>query len=96
MRTTEATHSLEPPALSPAQLRVLVALCEPLLEHAFAGPRSNREIAEHLYLSVETVKRHLHDLFAAFAIGDLPQNRKRAELVRLAIDSGAVSLAPHR
>ena len=96
VRTTDATHYHEPPALSPAQLRVLVALCEPSLEQAFAGPRSNREIAEHLYLSVDTVKRHLHDLFDAFAIGDLPQNRKRAELVRLAIDSGAVSLAPHR
>jgi pSer/pThr/pTyr-binding forkhead associated (FHA) protein len=96
VRTTDASRSLAPPPLSPAQLRVLVALCEPLLEQGFAGPRSNREIAEELFLSVETVKRHLHDLFELFGVADLPQNRKRAELARMALDRGAVDLAPHR
>ena len=47
---------LAPPELSDAQLRVLVALCGPLDDTPFAGPRSNREIADELFLSVETVK----------------------------------------
>jgi hypothetical protein len=89
--TTDATRHLAPPILSPAQQRVLVALCEPLLDHQFAGPRSNREIADELFLSVETVKRHLHDVFELFGVADLPQNRKRAELARMALERGAIA-----
>ena len=44
---------------------------------------------------METVKSHLHALFELFGIGDMPQNRKRAELVRLAFERGAV-LEPSR
>ena len=88
--TTEASRTLEPPHLSDAQLRVLVSLCGPLDDAPFAGPRSNREIADDLYLSVETVKTHLRALFDLFGIGELPQNRKRAELVRRAFESGVV------
>jgi pSer/pThr/pTyr-binding forkhead associated (FHA) protein/DNA-binding CsgD family transcriptional regulator len=95
-RTTAASRHLAPPPLSPAQQRVLAALCEPLLDQHFAGPRSNREIAERLFLSVETVKRHLHDLFERFGVADLPQNRKRAELARMALEQGAVDFEPHR
>ena len=79
------------PQLSEAQQRVLLALCRPLLEDPFAGPASNREIAEALFLSVDTVKSHLQVLFDRFGIGELPQNRKRAELARRAIESGAVA-----
>jgi pSer/pThr/pTyr-binding forkhead associated (FHA) protein len=78
------------PELSPAQRRVLAALCRPALEHAFAGPPSNREIAEELVVSVDTVKSHLHALFELFGVQDVRQNRKRAELVRRAFDRGAV------
>jgi pSer/pThr/pTyr-binding forkhead associated (FHA) protein len=88
--TTAASQTLEPPQLSDAQLRVLASLCGPLEDAPFAGPRSNREIAEDLYLSVETVKTHLRALFDLFAVGDLPQNRKRAELVRRAFESGVL------
>jgi hypothetical protein len=89
--TTAATTLAEPPVLSDAQRRVLVSLCGPLDEAPFAGPRSNREIAEDLFLSVETVKTHLRTLFDLFGIGALPQNRKRAELVRRAYESGVLS-----
>jgi pSer/pThr/pTyr-binding forkhead associated (FHA) protein len=89
--TTAATRQLEPPTLSEAQRRVLVSLCGPLDEAPFAGPRSNKEIADDLYLSVETVKTHLRALFDLFGIGELPQNRKRAELVRRAFESGVLS-----
>ena len=53
-------------------------------------PPSNREIAAELFIGVETVKSHLHALFELFGVGDMPQNRKRAELVRLAFERGAV------
>jgi len=88
--TTAATTLAEPPVVSDAQRRVLVSLCGPLDEAPFAGPRSNREIAEDLYLSVETVKTHLRTLFDLFGIGELPQNRKRAGLVRRAYESGVL------
>jgi pSer/pThr/pTyr-binding forkhead associated (FHA) protein len=88
--TTAATRQLAPPTLSEAQRRVLMSLCGPLDDAPYAGPRSNKEIAGDLYLSVETVKTHLRALFDLFEIGDLPQNRKRAELVRRAFESGVL------
>jgi pSer/pThr/pTyr-binding forkhead associated (FHA) protein len=91
-RATAPVDDLTPPALSAAQRRVLTALCRPLLEDTFAGPPSNREIADQLVVSVDTVKSHLHALFALFGVERLPQNRKRAELVRRAFASGAVRL----
>jgi pSer/pThr/pTyr-binding forkhead associated (FHA) protein len=89
-RTTARTRLSGPPELSAAQRRVLGALCQPLRESPFAAPPSNREIADRLVLSVETVKSHLHALFELFEIEGMPQNRKRAELVRRAFERGAV------
>jgi pSer/pThr/pTyr-binding forkhead associated (FHA) protein len=87
---TEAARDGTPPELSPAQRRVLAALCRPALEQGFAGPPSNREIADELVVSVDTVKSHLHALFELFGVQDMPQNRKRAELVRRAFERGMV------
>lgn len=89
-RTTARTRLGSPPELSPAQRRVLAALCRPFQDDPFAAPPSNRQIAEELVLSVETVKSHLHVLFELFEVEDMPQNRKRAELVRRAFERGAV------
>ena len=89
--TTSTTRDAAPPELSAAQRRVLVALCRPFFEDAFAGPPSNREIADALFVSVETVKSHLHALFELFGVGDMPQNRKRSELVRRAFERGVVT-----
>jgi pSer/pThr/pTyr-binding forkhead associated (FHA) protein len=91
LASTETTSAHERPHLTGAQQRVLAALCRPLLADPFAGPASNREIAATLFLSVDTVKSHLQVLFDRFGIGELPQNRKRAELARRAIQSGAVA-----
>ena len=88
--TTRPSRTLAPPELSPAQRRVLEALCGPPEESPYHRPRSNREIADELVVSVETVKTHLRVLFDLFGVADLPQNRKRAELVRRALESGAV------
>ena len=80
------------PAISPAQRRVLLALARPcLVEGAFATPATNREIAAELFLSVEAVKTHLRALTVKFGIQDLPQNRKRARLVELALQRGEIS-----
>jgi pSer/pThr/pTyr-binding forkhead associated (FHA) protein len=88
---TETTSRSARPDLSPAQRRVLEALCRPYAESPFAGPPSNREIAEELVVGVETVKTHLRTLFELFDVADMPQNRKRAELVRRAFERGAVT-----
>jgi pSer/pThr/pTyr-binding forkhead associated (FHA) protein len=85
-------------AISPAQRRVLLVLARPCLtEGAFATPATNREIAAELFLSVDAVKTHLRALTVKFGIQDLPQNRKRARLVELALQRGEISardLAP--
>jgi pSer/pThr/pTyr-binding forkhead associated (FHA) protein len=89
-QTTATTRAGTPPELSPAQRRVLAALCRPTLEGRYAAPASNREIADELVVSVETVKSHMHALFELFDLGAMPQNRKRTELVRRAFERGAV------
>ena len=91
VRTTVTTPSAASPDLSPAQQRVLDALCRPALEGPFGMPASNREIADELFIGVETVKTHMHALFVLFGVPELPQNRKRAELVRLAFERGAIT-----
>ena len=58
---------------------------------AYAAPAANREIAAQLFLSVETVKSHLHALFELFEVEDIPPSRKRAELVRRAFELGVIT-----
>jgi DNA-binding NarL/FixJ family response regulator len=89
LRATEAAREGAMPPLSPAQQRVLEALCRPLAGGGPAVPPSNREIADELFVSVETVKSHMRVLFERFAVDDMPQNRKRAELARRALERGA-------
>jgi len=91
--TTQPARYAGPPPLSPAQRRVLEALCAPLRDDRFAVPASNREIADGLVLAVETVKSHLQALFELFGVEDLPPTRKRHELVRRAFERGAVPSA---
>jgi pSer/pThr/pTyr-binding forkhead associated (FHA) protein len=88
--TTQTTRYGGPPPLSPAQRRVLDALCAPVGDDRFAPPASNREIADQLVLSIETIKSHLQALFEHFGVDDLPPTRKRNELVRRAFERGAV------
>jgi FHA domain len=77
--------------VSPAQRRVLIALCRPVRGgDAFATPATNPQIAAELYLSVPAVKTHLRALFAKFGIEDLPQQEKRQRLVAMAFASGLI------
>jgi pSer/pThr/pTyr-binding forkhead associated (FHA) protein len=91
VRTTVTTRGGAPPEVSPAQRRVLDALCRPTLDGPLRTPPTNRDIAAALFLSVETVKSHMHTLFELFDVPDMPQNRKRAELVRRAFERGAIT-----
>jgi pSer/pThr/pTyr-binding forkhead associated (FHA) protein len=78
-------------ALTDSQRRVLVALCRPLKDSAYASPATNREIAEEAHLSVDAVKAHLRTLFERFGLEDLPQNQKRARLAATALLQGIVT-----
>jgi pSer/pThr/pTyr-binding forkhead associated (FHA) protein len=89
-RPTVAAGGRGVPQLTPAQRRVLEALCRPYKETEFATPATNQAIAEELFLSVDAVKAHLRALFAAFAIDDLPQNQRRSVLAVRAMQLGLV------
>lgn len=77
--------------LTPTQRKILVALCRPVRDSAFATPATNREIAEELFLSVDAVKAHLRSLFERFGLEELPQNQKRARLAAVALLQGIVT-----
>ena len=78
--------------LSGTQRRVLVALCRPLQEGDSAAiPATNQQIAEEVFLSVDTVKTNLRALFAKFELGDLPQYEKRVRLADCALQLGVIS-----
>ena len=89
--TTRAQHPATAVSVTPAQRRVLIALCRPYKGGAaFATPATNPQIAEELYLSVAAVKSHLRALTRAFGIDDLPQQEKRQRLVAMALQLGVV------
>jgi hypothetical protein len=77
--------------LTPTQRKILVALCRPVRDSAFATPLTNREIADEVSLSVDAVKAHLRTLFERFGLEDLPQNQKRARLAAIALLQGIVT-----
>jgi pSer/pThr/pTyr-binding forkhead associated (FHA) protein len=68
-------------------------VCRPFAASSYAAPASTRQIAEALVVSHDTVKTHLRALFEAFQVEALPQNQKRAELARRALERGVVSRA---
>jgi hypothetical protein len=79
-----------PMHLSEGQRKVLVALCRPLKDSAYAAPATNKDIAEEVFLSVDAVKAHLRVLFDRFGLDALPQNQKRARLAAVALVNGVV------
>jgi pSer/pThr/pTyr-binding forkhead associated (FHA) protein len=96
VRDTHKGVTLAAPAseieLSPAQRRVLIALCRPYRDGSeFATPASNREIADQLVLSVEAVKTQLRALFEKFEVEPLARDMKRTRLVQRAFETGVIS-----
>ena len=93
-RGSETTRAQQPGttvSVTPAQRRVLIALCRPYKGGPnFATPATNPQIAEELFLSVAAVKSHLRSLTRAFGIDDLPQQEKRQKLVAMALQLGVV------
>jgi hypothetical protein len=76
--------------ISETQRKVLVALCRPLKDSAYAAPATNKDIADEIHLSVDAVKAHLRVLFERFGLDGLPQNQKRARLAAVALVDGIV------
>lgn len=90
--TATPAHTQAVARISDAQRRVLIALCRPYADgEGFSLPATNQQIADELFLSVDAVKSHLRALFEKFALGELPQNRKRAQLVERAMTTGVVT-----
>ncbi len=77
--------------LTDQQRQVLIALCRPYRDGAYATPATNREIAGELFLSVDAVKLHLRAMFAKFGLVELAQNQKRAALAEQALRSGTIT-----
>lgn len=89
--TVIAADAIGAAGVSPAQKRVLVALCRPYKDGAaFASPAGNQQIAAELHLSVDAVKTHLRALFEKFELGEVPQRDKRVMLVQRAMQSGMI------
>ncbi len=89
--TTMAGDASQLARVTPAQRRVLVALCEPMAGGEVAStPASNNEIATALVLSVDAVRTHMKALYREFGVTDMPQEKKRAELARRALGTGVV------
>lgn len=79
-------------AVTVAQRRVLESLCRPMTAaEPDALPASNRQIAEELVLSEETVKSHMRALSQLFEVDQLPQSQRRIVLARKAIAAGLVA-----
>lgn len=79
------------PDVTPAQKRVLVALCGPQVRERRATPATNQEIADECFLSMDGVKSHLKELYSRFGMDAVPQGEKRGELARRALETGAVT-----
>jgi hypothetical protein len=86
--SVDASHALV--QVTPAQRRVLVALCRPFLSTGRLTVPSNAEIAGELYISVDSIKTHMKALFEAFGLGETGSRVKRAELVERAVRQGVV------
>jgi pSer/pThr/pTyr-binding forkhead associated (FHA) protein len=90
--TVVASELAAAATVSPAQRKVLVALCRPYKEgDSFATPATNQQIGAELHLGVDAVKTHMRALFEKLEVGDLPQNQKRAALVERALQTGIVN-----
>jgi hypothetical protein len=90
---TIAVATSSAPAVTEAQLRVLHALCRPLIDGGRATA-TNEQIAQELVLSLAAVKSHLRVLFDRFALHDVPQSQKRLVLAQRALAEGVVATRP--
>ena len=93
-QTETAVSPVGAVTLTPAQRRVLESLCRSMSEsRPDAVPASNREIADDLVLSVETVKTHMRALEQQLRVDHLPQGQRRYVMAQNAIRLGLVPRA---
>jgi pSer/pThr/pTyr-binding forkhead associated (FHA) protein len=93
---TDSTAAIKVGAAVPlteTQRKVLIALCRPLKDSAYATPATNKAIADEVFLSVDAVKAHLRAIFERFGLDELPQNEKRGRLAATALVNGVIR--PH-
>jgi hypothetical protein len=91
-RRPEVAAEGEAPAevdLSTTQRRVLAALCRPYWEGA--APAGDEQIAEQLFLPVNSVRTHLMVLSAKLGVDQAPPDLQRVQLVERAVHSGLIS-----
>src|SRR5215510_14667877 len=92
----ETAAIAQPPAITPRERDVLVALCRPLLTgDAFTEPASIRATAAELVVSEAAVKQHLSRLYDKFDVGSEAE-RRRVALANAAVARGAVTLGDLR
>jgi hypothetical protein len=85
-----------PPALTPRERDVLLALCRPAFSGSpFTEPAAVKEIAKELYVTDAAVKQHLDSMYKKFGLHEGEENR-RVRLANEAIRRGAVSIAELR
>jgi len=85
-----------PPALTPREREVLLALCRPAFSGSpFTEPASVKEIAKELFITEAAVKQHLGNMYDKFGLHDESEVR-RVRLANEAIRRGAVSIAELR
>jgi hypothetical protein len=90
-RPTEGLH--QPPALTPREQDVLVALCRPLLfGDAFTEPATIKTIAAELVVTEAAVKQHIARLHEKFGIDEGGGERRRVRLANAAVARGAVKV----
>jgi hypothetical protein len=77
--------------LTERERKLLIALCRPIVVSNSTTPATNPQIAAEVFLSVDSVKAQMHDLFARFGLGDLPQNEKRQRLVTIVLGDGLLA-----
>lgn len=77
--------------LTERERKLLIALCRPIVVSNSTTPATNPQIAAEVYLSVDSVKAHMHDLFERFGLADLAQNEKRQRLVAIVLGDGLLS-----
>jgi pSer/pThr/pTyr-binding forkhead associated (FHA) protein len=91
MQTVTSVGPRTAELLTPAQRRVLIALCRPFKASTYATPSTNQQIADELVVSVDAVKSTLRALFEVFGVDALPQNQKRASLALQAMRTGVIT-----
>jgi len=82
---------LQLPQLTEAERRVVIVLCRPLQADDSPTPATNRQVANTVFLAVDTVKAHLGTLYEKFGLGQFPHNQKRARLAERILQSGLLS-----